>query len=181
MLNGPCAIQHEFKHPQDNNMTIFLKTLDKCSDLFKVIGGISITAMMVLTVFDVVGRFFKHPIFGSIEIIGFLAAITVAAALPYTHKMEGHVGVELLVRLLPRKIQTGIKIVTQSLTLFLFSIISWQMFLYAKELDKTGEVSMNLGFPIHYLVYLIACGLVVFSLTIIETIIENLMKLRGNK
>jgi len=181
MLNGLRVIQHGFKHQQDNDMTLFSKTLDKCSDIFKVIGGVAITAMMALTVFDVVGRFFKYPIFGSIEIIGFLAAITVAAALPYTHKMEGHVGVELLVRLLPRKIQIGIKIITQTLTLFLFSLISWQMFLYAKELDKTGEVSMNLQFPIHYLVYLIACGLVVFSVTIIETIIENLMKLRENK
>jgi len=162
-------------------MTLFSKTLDNFSGIFKVIGGIAITAMMILTVFDVVGRFFKHPIFGSIEIIGFLAAITVAAALPYTHKMEGHVGVELLVRLLPRKLQTGIKIITQALTLFLFGLISWQMFLYARELDKTGEVSMNLGFPLHYLVYLIACGLVVFSVTILETIIENLMKLRENK
>ncbi len=162
-------------------MTLFSKTLDKFSDILKIIGGVAITAMMALTVFDVVGRFFKYPIFGSIEIIGFLAAITVAAALPYTHKMEGHVGVELLVRLLPKKIQIGIKIITQTLTLFLFTLITWQMFLYARELDKTGEVSMNLGFPIHYLVYLIACGLVVFSVTIIETIIENFMKLREIK
>ena len=162
-------------------MTLFSKTLDKFSDILKIIGGVAITAMMALTVFDVVGRFFKYPIFGSIEIIGFLAAITVAAALPYTHKMEGHVGVELLVRLLPKKIQIGIKIITQTLTLFLFTLITWQMFLYARELDNTGEVSMNLGFPIHYLVYLIACGLVVFSVTIIETIIENFMKLREIK
>jgi TRAP-type C4-dicarboxylate transport system permease small subunit len=162
-------------------MIFFSKTLDKFSDIFKVIGGMAITAMMALTVFDVVGRFFKHPIFGSIEIIGFLAAIAVAAALPYTHKVDGHVGVEILVRLLPKKIQISLKIITQTLTLFLFSLITWQMFLYAKELDKTGEVSMNLGFPIHYLVYLIACGLVVFSLTIIETIIENIMKLKEGK
>lgn len=162
-------------------MTFFSKTLDKCSDIFKLIGCVALTAMMALTVFDVVGRFFKHPIFGSIEIIGFLAAIAVAAALPYTHKMDGHVGVEILVRLLPKKIQISLKIITQALTLFLFTLITWQMFLYAKELDKTGEVSMNLGFPLHYLVYLIACGLVVFSLTILETIIENIMKLKeGN-
>ncbi len=159
-------------------MTIFSKTLDKFSDILKIIGCVAIVAMMTLTVFDVVGRFFKYPIFGAIEIIGFLAAIIVAAALPYTHKVEGHVGVEILIRLLPKKIQIGIKIITQALTLFLFSLITWQMFLYAKELDKTGEVSMNLQFPIHYLVYLIACGLLVFSVTIIETIFENIMKLR---
>jgi len=136
-------------------MTFFSKTLDKFSGILKIIGCVAIVAMMTLTVFDVVGRFFKYPIFGAIEIIGFLAAIIVAAALPYTHKVEGHVGVEILVRLLPPKMQIALKIITQGLTLFLFSLITWQMFLYAMELDKTGEVSMNLQFPIHYLVYLI--------------------------
>jgi len=162
-------------------MTFFSKTLDKFSGILKIIGCVAIVAMMTLTVFDVVGRFFKYPIFGAIEIIGFLAAIIVATALPYTHKVEGHVGVEILVRLLPPKMQVGLKIITQALTLFLFSLITWQMFLYAMELDKTGEVSMNLQFPIHYLVYLIACGLLVFSVTIIETIFENIMKLKDIK
>jgi len=49
---------------------------------------------MFLTFVDVVGRKFGHPIFGSVEIVGFLAIITIAAALPYTHKIDGHVGVE---------------------------------------------------------------------------------------
>jgi len=66
MLNGLPVIQHEFKLQQDKDMTLFSKTLDKFSGILKIIGGIAITAMMVLTVFDVVGRFFKHPIFGSI-------------------------------------------------------------------------------------------------------------------
>jgi TRAP-type C4-dicarboxylate transport system permease small subunit len=162
-------------------MTLFSNTLDKCSGILKIIGCLAIVTMMTLTVFDVVGRFFKYPIFGAIEIIGFLAAIIVAVALPYTHKVDGHVGVEILVRLLPPKMQIGLKIITQALTLFLFSLITWQMFLYAAELDKTGEVSMNLQFPVHYLVYLIACGLLVFSVTIIETIFENIMKFKDIK
>jgi TRAP-type C4-dicarboxylate transport system permease small subunit len=157
------------------------KTLDKFSGILKIIGCMAIVAMMTLTVFDVVGRFFKYPIFGSIEIIGFLAAITVAAALPYTHKLEGHVGVEILVRLLPPKKQIWLKIITQSLTLFLFCLITWQMFLYAMELDKTGEISMNLQFPIHYIVYLIAVGILVFSATIMGTIFENIRKLKEIK
>jgi len=159
-------------------MIILSKVLDKFSRLLKVIGAISITGMMLLTVVDVIGRFFKYPILGSVEMVGFMATIIVAAALPYTYKVDGHVGVEIIVRLLPKKVQLIIDLFIQFLGLILFSIITWQMFLYAKEIHQTGEVSMNLEFPIYYLVYLLSFGLLIFSCTIIETIFKKIKQLR---
>ena len=152
--------------------------LDKFSGLLKGIGAVALTGMMLLTVVDVIGRFFKHPIFGSVELVGFLATIVVAAALPYTYKMEGHVGVEILVRLLSKKAQLLIDIFTRTLSLGLFYLVTWQMFLYAEDIYKTGEVSMNLEFPIYYIIYLLAFGLLVFTVTIIETIFKNIKHLK---
>lgn len=162
-------------------MKMISLVLDKFSDFLKIIGAIALTSMMLLTVVDVIGRFFKHPIFGSVELVGFLATIIVAAALPYTHKVDGHVGVEILVRLLSKKAQICFDIFTRSLSLVLFSIITWQMFLYAKDIRETGEVSMNLEFPIYYIVYLLAFGLLIFSVTILETILGNIKQLRELK
>jgi len=162
-------------------MSIIFKTLDKFSGILKFIGAVAITAMMLLTVVDVIGRFFKYPIFGSVELVGFLATIIVAAALPYTYKMDGHVGVEILVRLLSEKTQLIIDLFTRTLSLILFSIVAWQMFLYAADIQKTGEVSMNLEFPIYYIVYLLAFGLVIFSITILEMIFKNIKQLRELK
>ncbi|MCP3875383.1 MAG: TRAP transporter small permease, partial [Desulfobacteraceae bacterium] len=141
----------------------------------------ALTGMMLLTVVDVIGRFFKHPIFGSVELVGFFATIVVAAALPYTYKVEGHVGVEILVRLLSKKTQIIIDIFTRTLSLVLFCLITWQMFLYAKDIHHTGEVSMNLEFPIYYIVYLLAFGLLAFSITILETIFKNIKQVRELK
>ena len=154
------------------------KLLNKTSDLLKIISAISLASMMFLTFFDVLGRKLYYPIFGSVEIVGFLAMITIAAALPYTHKIDGHVGVEILVRLLPEKVQTIISIITQFLSFILFSLATWQMFLYAQDTYQGGEVSMNLGFPIHYLMYVVSFGLLIFSLTLIESIINSIIKLR---
>lgn len=162
-------------------MSTILKALDKFSNLLKTIGAIALTGMMLLTVVDVIGRFFKHPIFGSVELVGFLATLVVAAALPYTYKADGHVGVEILVRLLSKKTQIIIDLFTRGISLILFSLVTWQMFLYAKDIHKTGEVSMNLEFPIYYIVYLLAFGLLIFSVTILETIIENIKQLRELK
>lgn len=162
-------------------MNTFSKALEKFSGLLKVIGAIALTGMMLLTVVDVVGRFFKHPIFGSVELVGFLATIVVAAALPYTYKVDGHVGVEILVRLLSKKTQLIIDLFTRTISLVLFYLVTWQMFLYAEDIQKTGEVSMNLEFPIYYIVYVLAFGLLVFTITIVETIVDNIKQLRELK
>ena len=162
-------------------MSIISRALNKFSELLKIIGAVAITAMMVLTVVDVIGRFFKYPIFGSVELIGFLATIIVAAALPYTYKVDGHVGVEILVRLLSKKTQMIIDLFTRTLSLILFSLVTWQMFLYAKDIHKTGEVSMNLEFPIYYIIYLLSFGLLIFSITILETIFKDIKQLKELK
>ncbi len=159
-------------------MQNIFKILDKTSNALKVLSAIGLTSMMFLTFFDVVGRKFGHPIFGSIEIVSFLAIITIAAALPYTHKIDGHIGVEIIVRLLPEKIQTVINILTQSLCLFFFSLATWQMLLYANDTHASGELSMNLGFPVYLLMYVVSFGLLIFSLTMLESIINNIIKLR---
>ena len=162
-------------------MKILFSALNRFSGVLKMIGAIALTGMMLLTVVDVIGRFFKYPIFGSVELVGFLATIVVAAALPYTYKVEGHVGVEILVRLLSKKAQIWIDIFTRSLSLVLFSLITWQMFLYAMDIQKTGEVSMNLEFPIYYIIYLLSFGMLIFSVTILETILDNIKQLRELK
>ncbi len=162
-------------------MSTIFKALDKFSSLLKTIGAIALTGMMLLTVVDVIGRFFKHPIFGSVELVGFMATLVVAAALPYTYKADGHVGVEIVVRLLSKKTQLIIDLFTRTISLILFCLVTWQMFLYAMDIHETGEVSMNLEFPIYYIVYVLAFGLLIFSITIIETIIENIKQLRELK
>lgn len=141
-------------------------------------GAVALTAMMLLTVFDVTGRFFKHPIFGSVELVGFLAVIVMAAALPYTYQMDGHVGVEILVRLLPRKARVAVELITRSLSFALFSVIAWQMFVYAADLKAAGEVSMNLEFPVYTIVYILAACLVVFALTILQRIVDTVKQLK---
>ncbi len=88
-------------------MKLIASTLTKLSNTMKLIGGIALVGMMLLTVVDVIGRCFKHPIFGSVEIVGFLATVIVAGALPYTYKIGGHVGVEILMQTTSQKPRPG--------------------------------------------------------------------------
>ena len=70
------------------------KTIDWILEKLKIIGAVCLVGMTFLTCADVIGRLFLHPIFGSVEIVAFMATLSVAMALPYTHKIKGHVGVQ---------------------------------------------------------------------------------------
>lgn len=71
-------------------MNSFTRALDKIVAMLMGIGACCLVAMMLITCADVVGRFFNHPIFGTVEIVGFLA--TLALALAYTHQVKGNIG-----------------------------------------------------------------------------------------
>ena len=145
----------------------------------KIVGAACLVGMTFLTCADVVGRAFGYPIFGSVEIVGFMATLAVVMALPYTHQVNGHIGVELVVRLLSKKTQTIIEICTGILSLGLFALVTWRMFLYAHTMHKSGEVSMNLELPEHLIVYITALCLLVFTLNILQSTISNIRKLKS--
>lgn len=148
-------------------------------DKMKIIGAACLVGMTLLTCADVVGRAFGYPIFGSVEIVGFMATLAVVMAMPYTHQVQGHIGVEILVRLFSKRTQTIIDICTGIVSLILFAIITWRMTVYAHTMQKSGEVSMNLELPEHFIIYATAICLLVFSLIILKDIIENIRKLKA--
>lgn len=151
--------------------------LNRMNTWLRGAGALALTAMMLLTVADVTGRFFKHPIFGSVELVGFLAVIVMAAAMPYTYQKDGHVGVEILLRLLPKTPRIIVEILTRCMSLGLFIVIAWQMFVYAADLKSSGEVSMNLELPVYVVVYILAACLVAFTLTILQRIVDLVKQL----
>jgi len=145
----------------------------------KIIGAGCLVGMMLLTCVDVVGRAFGHPIFGSVEIVGFMATLAVVMAMPYTHQVQGHIGVEIIVRLFSEKTQTIVDICTGIISLILFTIVTWRMTVYADTMKSSGEVSMTLEFPEHLIIYVAAFCLLTFTLIILRDILNNIKKLNS--
>jgi TRAP-type C4-dicarboxylate transport system permease small subunit len=156
---------------------IFEWVLDKS----KILGAVSLTGMTALTCVDVVGRYFGHPVFGSVELVGFMATLSVALALPYTHQVKGHIGVEILVRLFSERTQTIIELCTSFISLGLFALITWRMAVYAHTMEQSGEVSMNLELPQHIIIYITSFCFLMFFLLIIKDITRYIKILKGRK
>jgi TRAP-type C4-dicarboxylate transport system permease small subunit len=107
-----------------------------------------------------------------------MGAIAVAMALPYTHSVKGHIGVEIVIDKLPRTLRKVIELVTGILSLVLFGIVTWKMFEYSVKMMESGEVSMNLGLPEYLIIGVVGFGFVMFSMTIIKGIAETFGELR---
>jgi len=105
----------------------------------------------------------------------------VAMALPYTHRIGGHVGVEILVRRFSERTQTIIDIITRALSIFLFAIVTWQMALYALSMQRSGEVSMNLELPVYVIIYITSFCLLILTLAILQETFGHIKKLKSLK
>ena len=180
MLNTGIAPRFARGDPfkSETGMGAFAKAIEWLSNCLRTIGAVCLVGMTFLTMADVIGRSFRHPIFGSVEIVGFMATLAVAMALPHTHRIGGHVGVELAVRLLSKKRQAVVDICTGILSLTLFSIVTWRMTLYARSMQKSGEVSMNLELPQYFVIYATGFCFLIFTLTILQQVITHINELR---
>lgn len=159
-------------------MNLIWKAFQWITDKAKAAGGLCLVGMTVLTCADIIGRFFKYPIFGSVELVTFMGALAVAFALPFTHQTNGHIGVELVVRRLTLKTRLIIHILTGLAGLALFGVVAWRMWVYGLNLKQAGEVSMNLQLPEYLIVLAVAACFFVLTIVIFRGVIEAFGQLR---
>jgi TRAP-type C4-dicarboxylate transport system permease small subunit len=159
-------------------MNRFWKIVEWTLEKLKIGGAACLVGMSLLTCIDVVGRFFRHPILGSVELVGFMATLSVAMALPYTHQVKAHIGVEILVRLFSERIQILIDLCTNILSFLLFAIITWRMTVYARTIQASGERSINLKLPEYFIMYAVAFCLLIFALILLQDIGITFKKLK---
>ena len=155
------------------------KFVELISDKMKLIGAGLLIIMAALTCVDVVGRFFRHPVFGSIELMSFMGALAVAMVLSDAHTSKSHIGVEIFVMKLPKKARLMIDFGTNLLSLVLFGLVTWKMLEYSLKVRESGEVSMNLELPEYLIISVVAFGFVIFVLNIIKGLVDTLRELRA--
>lgn len=160
-------------------MKRFWSLIEALTNKLKVLGAVCLAGMCLLTCVDVVGRFFKHPVFGAVELVGFMGVLVVALAMPFTHETNGHIGVELLVRRMSKKNQARLDICTGLLSLALFAVAAWRMLVYGIGMKRSGEVSMNLQLPEYIVIYAVAFCFMVLALVILKGLVNRVNHLRG--
>jgi len=151
--------------------------LERLSELLRrglmIAGGVSLLALTLLATMNVILRIFQVPVSGTYEVVSFLGAIVTAGALGYTQKRKDHIVVDILSEKFPAPVKRELDRISYILILVFFSIVSWQTFVYAKRLMRTGELSETLKIAYYPFVFLVGIGFAVLSLTSFLDLIET--------
>ncbi len=131
--------------------------------LLGFVAGAGLVVMMLVTTADVVLRIFRLSLKGAFDIVCIAAALTIAAALPYTTAIKGHVAIEYFFQKLGRRGRIVGDSLMRLAVLVLFSLLAWQSVRYGNSLLASGTASMTIRLPIFWVPYVLAasCGLVV--------------------
>ncbi len=162
----------EIKRSEEYPMKGFLSIMNGVSRFLYVIAGISLTFLMLLTIADVILRFFKTPIPGTYELVGFSGAIAIGFALPITSWMRGQVFVDFFIIKFSKPVQSIFNIGTRILVMILFYLMAWNLFKYAADLHRSGEVSPTLRFPFYPFAYGVGICCFVQCLIMVTDIIK---------
>jgi TRAP-type C4-dicarboxylate transport system permease small subunit len=117
------------------------------------VAAVALTSIMVLTVSDVFLRIFKHPILGTYEIVGFLAAWAIGFAIPQTSVDRGHVLMDFLTGRLPPWANRILVPVTRLLGIGLFLIVGYNLYVVGNDMRAAGEVTPLRHLPLFPLAY----------------------------
>ena len=119
--------------------------------------------MVSVVTVDVVLRVCRVPFTGAYDIVRIAAAVTMAAALPYTTAIKGHVAIEYFFHKLGPRGRVVVDALMRGLAMALFGLLAWGCVAYGNSLRTKGEVSMTLQWPVFWVPYVLAasCVLVV--------------------
>lgn len=140
------------------------------------IGSVAVLLLMSVATINAFLRipFIKSTWRGAYETVGFLGAIVIAFALGYTQKRKDHIVVDILTEKFPKRVNRVLDGINYLITTIFFAIVSWQIFVWGMKISKSGEVSETLKIFFHPIIYCVALGFAVFSLTLIIDFLKNL-------
>ncbi|MBI5843148.1 MAG: TRAP transporter small permease [Deltaproteobacteria bacterium] len=153
---------------------------DLATHLLYLAGG-SVFAMVLVTCADVILRLFRRPLPGSYEIMAQLGALAVCFALAHTTSTKGHVSVSLFVDRLSPRSQNLIDAVTDLAGFALFALATWKLLLKGVAQQVDGQVSMTLGFPMYFTLYVMAFSTAVLCAVLLANFVTHAGKAAAKK
>ena len=155
----------------------FLGKIKGISRFLNIIAGVSLTFLMLVTVMDVILRFFRTPIVGTYELVMFAGAVVIGFALPLTSWVRGHIFVDFFILRFSKRVRNIFNLTTRSLVTILFFLIGWNLIKFGIDLQKSGEVSLTLQMPF----YPVAYGLGMCCFVQCLVMLCDILKILGGK
>jgi TRAP-type transport system small permease protein len=159
------------------------KKMEFISRNLAYLGTIALLAMMMLTVVDVVGRyFFNHPVMGAFELTEFLVLILIFSFLAHSQANKSHVSVDILFQHFPKRLQTVISVFNHLICLCFMGLVTYMGYRRALEIKGFGEATSNLGITKYPFAFFVVFGCAVLSIEYLRDLIGLFSDIRkGDK
>lgn len=125
-------------------------------------GGAFLVGLMLLTVVNIIVRFFGKTVPGYYDIVLVMLVVPCSFAIVYASVQKTHVVIDILVARFTQRSQSILHVFTSFLGLGLWAVILWTSIGIIPERIRAGEYSTTIGIP--YLPFRLAW---VFALTIL--------------
>ena len=120
------------------------------------VAGAGILFMMAVTCADIVLRRFGAAITGAYDLVRIAGGLTLAAALPLTTAVKGHVAIEYFFHRLGRRGRIVVDSAMRVIQTAFFLFAAYAFLLRGNRLLRSGEVMPTLQCPIFWLAWVIA-------------------------
>jgi len=158
------------------------KIVDTASKICNIASQIFAAVLTIVVAADAAGRYlFNRPIPGSLEITELMMVFIVFLAFAYVGSKDGHVRVDLVISLLPRRAQSYIDCLDSVISLGVMAIMVWQSVLYSLELRRSGNVTAYWGIPISPFLWVVAFGCMLLCFQLILRILQGVNQARSPK
>ncbi|MEJ8572773.1 TRAP transporter small permease [Microbaculum marinum] len=117
--------------------------------------GVFLFILMMLTVVDVVGRYFLNaPLPGGFELTEFIMAAIVYAGLPVVSAAGAHITIDLLDDVTPARVVPWQSLMVNVACAGCFGVFAWRLWLLGNQISEYGDVTEYLGIPQSPVIYL---------------------------
>ena len=143
-----------------------------------LVGGLCIVFIVLITLVDVIGRYFGKPVNDALEYRMLALACMVFLTWAHTQAEKGHITVELLVRYFSRRARAIVGVCFSFLGLFLMSFFVWEGLRYSLKAKAINEVIEFSPVPIFPFKFLIFIGALMFCFQFLLDMSHHFSQLR---
>lgn len=142
-------------------------------------GGLTLTALMVLTVTGVTLRYvFNSPIFGGDDFAQIFLLSTIAFAVAHSGRTGGQVAVEILDIVTGPRLTRWTDIVIKIIGAVMMAILTWKLIESGFSAADYGETTNSLEIPFGPFFWVVAFGMALYGIVLI---VEVVLQLGGHE
>ena len=135
--------------------------------VFGIVGGAAFLAIIIIVMANATIRLFGRGIPGDIELVQMGAGAGVIISLCYTTLAKGHVSVDLLLKLLPKKVQKFVILVNALIAIGFWIIMAYSAFIMVNDNIGFRDVTHILQLSLTPLRMLLFIGVSLISLILV--------------